>query len=344
MSIDIIRRNLTMISQQISDAAIRSGRKPADVKLVAVTKYAEWPWIESLHQLLSGDAKGLSSLRASEQRERRTGNEPVGSTESRAFRPTQTVDSSEPFGSSLPASEQRERGTTNEPVGSFGSRAIQPTQTVDSSELFGSSLPASEQRERGIGNEPVGSFGSRAFRPLFGENRPQQLAERQQLLPDVEWHLIGQLQRNKVKLALQHASLIHSVDSVRLLERIAVVGQELNQIPRILIQVNLSREESKSGFDASTIRAEWNDVLSFADRVHIEGFMTMAAEADDPEAARPVFRELRELRDELRDLPASKSKSLALPELSMGMSGDFIPAIEEGATLVRIGSRLFEGL
>jgi pyridoxal phosphate enzyme (YggS family) len=305
MSIDIIRRNLTMITQQISDAAIRSSRNPADVELVAVTKYAEWSWIESLHQLLSGDAQGLSFL---------------------------------------PASEQRERRIVNEPAGSIGSRAFQLSQSPDLSEPLGSSLPASEQRERRIVNEPAGSTGSRAFRPLFGENRPQQLAERQQLLPDVEWHLIGQLQRNKVKLALQHASLIHSVDSVRLLERIAVVAQELNQIPRILIQVNLSREESKSGFDAATIRAEWNDVVSFADRVHIEGFMTMAAEADDPDAARPVFRELRELRDELRDLPASKAKGLTLSELSMGMSGDFIPAIEEGATLVRIGSRLFEGL
>lgn len=270
MSIDIIRRNLTMITQQISDAAVRSGRNPADVKLVAVTKYAEWSWIQNLRELL--------------------------------------------------------------------------LQAPDSSLQSAGPLPASEQRERRIVNEPVGSFGSRAIQPSFGENRPQQLAERQQLLPDVEWHLIGQLQRNKVKLALQHASLIHSVDSVRLLERIAVVAQELNQIPRILIQVNLSREESKSGFDAATIRAEWNDVVSFADRVHIEGFMTMAAEADDPETARPVFRELRELRDELRDLPSSKAKRLTLPELSMGMSGDFIPAIEEGATLVRIGSRLFEGL
>lgn len=344
MSIDIIRRNLTMITQQISDAAIRSGRNPADVKLVAVTKYAEWSWIESLHQLLSGDAQGLSSLPASEQREQGTGSEPAGSIGSRAFQPLQSPDLSEPPGSSLPASEQRERGSANEPAGSTGSGAFQPPQSSGLSAPHGSSLPASEQRERGKANEPVGSFGSRAIQPSFGENRPQQLAERQQLLPDVEWHLIGQLQRNKVKLALQHASLIHSVDSVRLLERIAVVGQELNQIPRVLIQVNLSREESKSGFDAATIRAEWNDVLSFADRVHIEGFMTMAAEADDPETARPVFRELRELRDELRDLPASMSKRLTLPELSLGMSGDFIPAIEEGATLVRIGSRLFEEL
>ncbi|MBL8809309.1 MAG: YggS family pyridoxal phosphate-dependent enzyme [Planctomycetaceae bacterium] len=305
MSIDIIRPNLTAIYQQISDAAIRSGRNAADVKLVAVTKYAEWSWIEALHQILCSNEHSVSSL---------------------------------------PASEQRERHPGHEPAGSIGSRAIQPPQPSDLSAPLGSSLPASEQRERRPGHEPVGSIGSRAFRPLFGENRPQQLAERQQKLPDVEWHLIGQLQRNKVKLALQHASMIHSVDSVKLLERIAVVGQELHQIPRILIQVNLSREESKSGFDASTIRAEWNDVLSFSDRVHIQGFMTMAAEADDPEAARPVFRELRELRDELRNTAVSQAKCLTLPELSMGMSGDFIPAIEEGATLIRIGSRIFEGL
>jgi len=305
MSIDIIRRNLTAIYQQISNAAIRSGRNAADVKLVAVTKYAEWSWIETLNQILCSEEHSDSSLSASEQRERRPADEPDGSTGSRAFRPPQSSDLSVPLGSFLPASEQRER------------------------------RPA---------DEPVGSNGSRAFRPLFGENRPQQLAERQQKLPDVEWHLIGQLQRNKVKLALQHASMIHSVDSVRLLERIAVVGQELGQIPRVLIQVNLSREEAKSGFDADTIRAEWNDIVSFSDRVHIDGFMTMAAEADDPEAARPVFRELRKLRDELRNTAVAKAKGLTLPELSMGMSGDFIPAIEEGATLIRIGSRIFEGL
>ena len=178
----------------------------------------------------------------------------------------------------------------------------------------------------------------------FGENRPQQLAERQALLPKIEWHLIGQLQRNKVKLALQHASLIHSIDSLRLLERVAQVAAELQLRPYVLIQANTSQETTKSGFTVDELRRDWSQIVSFSNVVQIEGFMTMAAESDDPEDARPVFRSLRLLRDELLQTESSHSAGLALRELSMGMSGDFVPAIEEGATMVRIGSRIFDGL
>ncbi len=178
----------------------------------------------------------------------------------------------------------------------------------------------------------------------FGENRPQQLAERQALLPAVEWHLIGQLQRNKVKLALQHASVIHSVDSLRLLERVAAVGAELQIRPKVLLEANMSQESAKSGFTVEELRRDWPQIVSFSTAVQIDGLMTMAAESDDPENARPVFRSLRLLRDELRQTDASRNASLDLRELSMGMSGDFVPAIEEGATMVRIGSRIFQGL
>jgi len=178
----------------------------------------------------------------------------------------------------------------------------------------------------------------------FGENRPQQLAERQALLPNAEWHLIGQLQRNKVKLALQHASVIHSIDSLRLLERVAEVATELQIRPRVLIQANMSAEAAKSGFSAEGLRSQWSEIVPFHGVVQIDGLMTMAAESDDPEDAKPTFRSLRLLRDELRQTDASGEASLTLSELSMGMSGDFIPAIEEGATMVRIGSRIFAGL
>ncbi|RLS38831.1 MAG: YggS family pyridoxal phosphate-dependent enzyme [Planctomycetota bacterium] len=176
---------------------------------------------------------------------------------------------------------------------------------------------------------------------IFGENRPQQLAERQLLLPDVQWHLIGQLQRNKVRLALQHAALIHSVDSLKLLERIAEVGADLHQRPRVLLQLNLSGESSKSGFTFDEIKSIWSDVLKLSDQVRIDGLMTMAAESENPEDARPCFRTLRECRDELASRPETAAAGLTLQELSMGMSGDFIQAVEEGATLIRIGSRVF---
>jgi len=179
---------------------------------------------------------------------------------------------------------------------------------------------------------------------VFGENRPQQLAERQALLPDVEWHLIGQLQRNKVRLALQHATVIHSVDSLRLLERIAEVAFDLKIRPRVLLQLNISEEPSKSGFSPEELRSAWPQVLGLSDRIQLSGLMTMAAESEDPEDARPCFIALRKFCDELRMRDDSQAAGVLLPDLSMGMSGDFVPAIEEGATLIRIGSRLFEGL
>lgn len=179
---------------------------------------------------------------------------------------------------------------------------------------------------------------------VFGENRPQQLAERQPLLSNVEWHLIGQLQRNKVRTAVLHAEMIHSVDSLPLLERIADITTELNVHPQLLLQVNLSGETSKSGFTAEEVWNQWPRILKFTERVRVKGLMTMAAESTNPEDARPVFRSLRELRDKLASRDDSRLAGLTLPELSMGMSGDFIPAVEEGATLIRIGSRIFSGL
>lgn len=172
----------------------------------------------------------------------------------------------------------------------------------------------------------------------FGENRPQQLAERSLLLPSVNWHLIGQLQRNKAKLAVQHAAMIHSVDSVKLLERVSTVANELQQTSSVLLQVNVSGEASKSGFEADELRNEWSRLQELPN-VSIKGFMTMAPATDNEAVVRKVFRDLQTLRDEIQN-----THNTPLPELSMGMSGDFEVAIEEGATLVRIGSLLFEGL
>ncbi|MDG1896421.1 MAG: YggS family pyridoxal phosphate-dependent enzyme [Fuerstiella sp.] len=178
----------------------------------------------------------------------------------------------------------------------------------------------------------------------FGESRPQQLAERRALLPNAEWHLIGQLQRNKVRSAVQTASMVHSVDSLKLLTRIALVAGELNIRPQILLQVNVSAEESKSGFTPDDLIKSWTDVIVCHKAVEITGLMTMAPASDDPEDARPGFRALAEFRDRLRSNDAAQRDGLTLPELSMGMSSDFAVAIEEGSTLVRIGRRLFKGL
>lgn len=174
----------------------------------------------------------------------------------------------------------------------------------------------------------------------LGENRPQQLIERAGLLDSAEWHLIGHLQRNKVRAVLPFATCIHSVDSLKLLARIGEIAGELGLTPRVLLEVNVSGEESKDGFSAETVRADWPQIQA-VENVAVAGLMTMAPLTDDPETARPVFRRLRELRDELQ---TSARPGIVLTDLSMGMSGDFAVAIEEGSTLVRVGSRLFEGL
>lgn len=173
----------------------------------------------------------------------------------------------------------------------------------------------------------------------LGENRPQQLIERQSLMPDMHWHLIGHLQRNKVRAVLPCTVLIHSVDSWKLLDRIEQIAVELGITIKVLLEVNVSGEESKNGFRAQEVQDDWPQQTGHS-HVVVQGLMTMAPIVDDPELARPVFRRLRELRDTLQRL----TPDVALPHLSMGMSGDFRVAVEEGATLVRIGSRLFEGL
>ncbi len=179
------------------------------------------------------------------------------------------------------------------------------------------------------------------FHSVFGENRPQQLAERAPKLPKVEWHLIGQLQRNKVRQAIEHANTIHSVDSVRLLERIAHVAATLNKRPKILLQVNVSGEESKSGFRPDDLCAAWSQITDFQQHVDLSGLMTMAPATEDPEAARPTFSGLASLRDKLMGLDITAECGIKLSELSMGMSGDFETAIEFGATEVRVGSAVF---
>jgi pyridoxal phosphate enzyme (YggS family) len=175
----------------------------------------------------------------------------------------------------------------------------------------------------------------------LGENRPQELWRKAAALPgDVRWHLIGHLQRNKVERTLPLVRLIHAVDSLRLLDAIEEEAARRATPVAALLEVNASREASKHGFAPEEVPA-LAPRLAALRHVSVRGLMTMAAPADDPERARPTFAALRRLRDRLR---AELGPAHPLEHLSMGMTGDFEVAVEEGATLVRIGTLLFEGL
>ena len=174
----------------------------------------------------------------------------------------------------------------------------------------------------------------------LGENRPQELWRKSDLVSSARWHVIGHLQRNKVERTVGLSSLIHSVDSERLLEAIETEAKRIGKQTAVLLEVNCSGEEAKHGFTPEAVLAFTSNIkpLHF---VRIEGLMTMAALADDPEAARPAFRRLAGLQKELRQVLGDQHP---LNQLSMGMSGDFEVAIEEGATHIRLGTVLVGGL
>lgn len=164
---------------------------------------------------------------------------------------------------------------------------------------------------------------------ILGENRVQEWrAKAEALGQEVEWHLVGHLQRNKVKL-VAGVELIHSLDSERLADALEAEGARRDVVFRTLLQVNVSGETRKYGVAPAEAHALARHVASLG-HVTLEGLMTMAPYSDDPESSRPHFRALRRLGD-----------TLAVPGLSMGMSGDFEVAVEEGATWVRVGSALF---
>ncbi|ADR36294.1 YggS family pyridoxal phosphate-dependent enzyme [Oceanithermus profundus] len=164
----------------------------------------------------------------------------------------------------------------------------------------------------------------------LGENRIQEARAKIAAWPEREWHFIGPLQRNKVRY-LRPFRLVHSVDSLRLAEALAARAKREGYRPRILLEVNVAREPQKHGFDPDEVDAAVQAVRQL-EPLELRGLMTMAPLAEDPEEVRWVFREL-----------ARMARHLGLPELSMGMSGDFEVAVEEGATLVRVGRALFEG-
>ena len=178
----------------------------------------------------------------------------------------------------------------------------------------------------------------RAGQTLFGENYVQELAAKsREVLSPVEWHFIGHLQSNKVRQIAGVVSMIHSVDRLSLAEEIDRQWGRLGRCCDVLVQVNVSGEATKSGTTAGEAISLVRSVASLPN-LRVRGLMTMPPFFDDPEGARPFFRELRLLAGEI-DALAIPGVSMA--ELSMGMSGDFAAAIAEGATLVRIGSAIF---
>jgi pyridoxal phosphate enzyme (YggS family) len=164
----------------------------------------------------------------------------------------------------------------------------------------------------------------------FGENRIQEAQQKIKELADLKayitWHMVGHVQSNKGKLAAQLFDIIHSVDSVKLAH---VFNRQAPQRLLILLQVNISEETTKNGFEVKQVAGAVEEIRKLLN-LEIKGLMTIAPVADDPEDVRPVFRQLRKIRD-----------TLGLEHLSMGMSDDFEVAIEEGATMIRIGRAIF---
>jgi len=168
----------------------------------------------------------------------------------------------------------------------------------------------------------------------FGENRVQDAAEKVISLPDLNWHFIGHLQSNKVKDVLPYYMMIHSLDRLSLAKAVQSWAEKLDLLVNMLIQVNVSGEESKFGMKADDLGSFINQIDDY-DRIRVLGLMTMAPFVADPEEARCCFKKLRQLRDEY------SKPGMELPELSMGMTNDYLVAVEEGATMLRIGSALF---
>ena len=172
----------------------------------------------------------------------------------------------------------------------------------------------------------------------FGENKVQEICAKQPVLPDdIRWHMIGHLQTNKVRQVIDKACMIHSVDSLKLAQVIEKEAAKRDLDIPVLLEVNVAEEESKFGARTEETAALIQEIAKLP-HVHVKGLMTIAPFVDDPEENRPVFRRLKELSV---DIAEKNINNVSMCELSMGMTGDFEVAIEEGATFVRIGTAIF---
>lgn len=172
----------------------------------------------------------------------------------------------------------------------------------------------------------------------FGENKVQEILEKAPEMPeDARFHMIGHLQRNKVKQVLPHAVLIHSVDSLRLAEQIDQEAEKLGMTAKILLEVNVAKEESKFGMMPEEV-PELTEQIAALPHLRIQGLMTIAPFVDDPEKNRPVFQKLYQLSV---DIKKKNIDNVSMSVLSMGMTGDYQVAVEEGATMIRVGTGIF---
>lgn len=170
----------------------------------------------------------------------------------------------------------------------------------------------------------------------FGESKVQEAEPKIAALPgSLHWHFIGRVQRNKVRKILLNFGVVHAIDSLRLASYTDEIAGELGLFPKVFLQVNVGKEASKGGFEPDVLRAEMEGLLKLG-RLEIIGLMCIPPAGPDAESARPWFASLRETRDALE-----LEFGVVLPALSMGMSGDFGVAIEEGSTHVRVGSAIF---
>ena len=173
---------------------------------------------------------------------------------------------------------------------------------------------------------------------VFGENKVQELCDKYEQLPKtLHWHLIGHLQRNKVKYIVDKVDLIHSIDSMRLAEEISKEAEKKQTDVKVLIEVNVAQEESKFGVSVDETEELVREIAKLP-RIHVLGLMTIAPNVSDPEENRPVFRTLKKLAV---DIKMKNIDNVRMDVLSMGMTGDYQVAIEEGATMVRVGTGIF---
>ena len=177
-------------------------------------------------------------------------------------------------------------------------------------------------------------FGTR----IFGENKVQEIVDKYDQMPsDVKWHMIGHLQRNKVKYIVDKVVMIHSVDSLRLAETIEKEAAKKAVIVPILIEVNVAQEESKFGLKPEEVLPFIEQIADFS-HIQINGLMTIAPYVDNAEENREIFRELKKLSV---DIAAKNINHVIMSVLSMGMTGDYMVAVQEGATMVRVGTGIF---
>ena len=177
-----------------------------------------------------------------------------------------------------------------------------------------------------------------AGQTVFGENKVQELCSKYEVLPkNLTWHLIGHLQRNKVKYIADKAALIHSVDSLRLAETIDQEGKKHNRVIPVLIEVNVAEEDTKFGVTVEETLPLIEEISKLSN-IQVKGLMTIAPYVDNPEENRPVFRRLKKLSV---DIDSKNMNNVYMDILSMGMTNDYQVAVEEGATMVRVGPGIF---